>query len=365
MRLMISGGGTGGHIYPALALIQRLKERDMLDAVMYVGTARGLESRIVPNAKIPFETLELQGFKRSLNFNGIKTNIRTVEKFVGSLRKATRMIKDFKPDVVVGTGGYVSAGVLYAAARHHVPTVIHEQNSVAGVTNKFLAHAVDKIAITFPVVASAFPAKKVVITGNPRAQQVAGLKPNDRLADFGLDPHKRTLLIFGGSRGAPMINQAAVNALPTFGKAAFQTLFVTGNANYGKISHQLRQVPANVKVVPYVDDMPQILPDVSLVIGRSGATSLAELTALGLPSVLIPSPNVTHNHQFVNAKSLADVGAAIVITEPELDSSFAGRIVDLMEDDTRLTRMAQAAKKMGTPDAADQLITVLESVLKH
>lgn len=365
MRLMISGGGTGGHIYPALALIQRLQERGMLDAVMYVGTAKGLESRIVPNAKIPFETLELQGFKRKVSFTNVKINIQTVEKFVGSLRKATRMIKDFQPDVVVGTGGYVSAGVLYAAARHHVPTVIHEQNSVAGVTNKFLAHAVDKIAITFPVVASSFPAKKVVITGNPRAQQVAGLKPNDRLADFGLDPHKRTLLIFGGSRGAPMINKAAVNALPTFGGADFQTLFVTGTRHYGTITKQIRQLPANVKVVPYIDDMPGILPDVTLVVGRSGATSIAELTALGLPSVLIPSPNVTHNHQFVNAKSLADVGAAEVITEPELDANFASQVAALMDDDSRLSRMAQAAKKMGTPDAADQLIAVLESVQKH
>lgn len=361
MRLMISGGGTGGHIYPALALIQRLKERDMLDAVMYVGTAKGLESRIVPNAKIPFETLELQGFKRKLTVE----NLKTMEMFVGSLRKASKMVKDFQPDVVVGTGGYVSAGVLFAAAQHRVPTVIHEQNSVAGVTNKFLAHFVNKVAITFPAVASAFPPKKVVITGNPRAQQVAGLKPNDRLADFGLDPHKRTLLIFGGSRGAPKINQAAVSALPTFGQADFQTLFVTGTRHYGTITKQLRQVPDNVKVVPYVDDMPQILPDVALVVGRSGATSLAELTALGLPSVLIPSPNVTHNHQFVNAKSLADNGAAVVITEPELDASFAAQVTALMSDDARLAQMAQAAKKMGTPDAADQLIAVLESVQKH
>lgn len=361
MRLMISGGGTGGHIYPALALIQRLKERDMLDAVMYVGTEKGLESRIVPNAKIPFETLALQGFKRKLTVE----NVKTVELFLGSLRKAGKMVKDFRPDVVVGTGGYVSAGVLFAAAQHHVPTVIHEQNSVAGVTNKFLAHFVDKVAITFPTVASSFPAKKVVITGNPRAQQVAGLTPNDRLAAFGLDPHKRTLLIFGGSRGAPMINKAAVAALPAFSQAGFQTLFVTGTRHYGTISKQLRQVPAGVKVVPYVDDMPQILPDVALVVGRSGATSLAELTALGLPSVLIPSPNVTHNHQFVNAQSLADAGAAVVITEPQLAGSFAQQVISLMGDDAHLLQMAKAAKQIGTPDAADQLIAVLEGVQQH
>ncbi|WP_179395266.1 undecaprenyldiphospho-muramoylpentapeptide beta-N-acetylglucosaminyltransferase [Lacticaseibacillus absianus] len=360
MRLMISGGGTGGHIYPALALIQRLQERGDLDAVLYVGTERGLESRIVPSADIPFETLALQGFKRKLTAD----NFRTVALFLESQKKAKRLIADFRPDVVVGTGGYVSAGLLYAATRKHVPTVIHEQNSVAGVTNKFLAHFVDKVAITFPEVAASFPAKKVVITGNPRAQQVAGLKPNDRLADFGLDPHKRTLLIFGGSRGAPKINQAALDALPAFGQADFQTLFVTGNANYGKVKPSLHQLPANVKVVPYVDDMPSILPDISLVVGRSGATSLAELTALGLPSVLIPSPNVTHNHQFVNAKALADAGAALMITEPEIDTHFAQTIIDLMDDDARLVRMTRAALGLGTPDASDQLIAVLQSVIK-
>ncbi|WP_125703111.1 undecaprenyldiphospho-muramoylpentapeptide beta-N-acetylglucosaminyltransferase [Lacticaseibacillus daqingensis] len=360
MRLMISGGGTGGHIYPALALVQRLQERGLLEDVLYVGTERGLESRIVPNANLPFQTLELQGFKRKLTAE----NFRTLTLFLASQKKAKRLIKDFRPDVVVGTGGYVSAGLLFAAAQKHIPTVIHEQNSVAGVTNKFLAHFVDKIAITFPEVAASFPAKKVVITGNPRAQQVAGLTPNNRLADFGLDPKKRTLLIFGGSRGAPKINAAALAALPTFGQADFQTLFVTGNANYGKVKPHLAHLPANVRVVPYIDDMPGILPDIALVIGRSGATSLAELTALGLPSVLIPSPNVTHNHQYVNAKSLADAGAALMITEPELDASFPQTIIDLMDDDARLVRMTRAAKALGTPDASDQVIAVLEQVMK-
>ncbi|WP_225047374.1 undecaprenyldiphospho-muramoylpentapeptide beta-N-acetylglucosaminyltransferase [Lacticaseibacillus kribbianus] len=361
MRLMISGGGTGGHIYPALALIERLKATGQLEAVLYVGTAKGLESRIVPKAGIPFETLELQGFRRRLTLE----NVQTVRLFLASLKKAKQLLRAFKPDVVVGTGGYVSAGVLFAATQLHIPTVIHEQNSVAGVTNKFLARFVTKIAITFPEVAASFPAKKVVITGNPRAQQVAGLKPNDRLADFGLDPKRRTLLIFGGSRGAPKINQAALAALDAFGKADFQTLFVTGSVHYERIKAQLpATLPANVQVVPYVDDMPGILPDISLVIGRSGATSLAELTALGLPSVLIPSPNVTHNHQFVNAHALADQGAALVITEPELDAQFADTIIELMQDDPRLLQMAKAAKALGTPTAGDDLIAVLHQVIE-
>ncbi len=359
MRVIVSGGGTGGHIYPALALIEQLQKRDLLSDVLYIGTKRGLESRIVPKAKIPFDTIELQGFKRSLSLE----NVKTVAEFIKGLRKAKKILREFKPDVVVGTGGYVSGAILFEAARLHIPTVIHEQNSVAGVTNRFLARYVDKIGIAFPEVAASFPAQKVVAVGNPRAQQVAGLRPNDRLADFGLDPKRRTLLIFGGSRGAPMINKAAVNALPAFGQAGFQTLFVTGRRHFDTIQAEVGELPANVKVVPYVDDMPAILPDIALVIGRSGATSIAELTALGIPAILIPSPNVTGNHQFINAASLNKAGAALVIPETALDDQFAAQVVALMQDDARLVEMTRAAKQLGVPDAADRLIALMQAAI--
>ena len=359
MRLVISGGGTGGHIYPALALIEALKAEGKLDDVLYVGTQRGLESRIVPATGLKFATLDLQGFKRSLSLS----NVTTVKKFIGSLGQAKKLLRDFKPDIVVGTGGYVSGAILYAAARMHIPTVIHESNSVAGVTNKFLSHFVDRVAIVFPEVASSFPAKKVVVTGNPRAQQVAGLKPNDRLKDFGLDPHKRTLLIFGGSRGAPKINAAAVAALPIWAKADFQVLFATGRSHYDAINAGLPALPASIKVVPYIDDMPSILPDIGLLISRAGATTLAEITALGIPAILIPSPNVTHHHQYLNAQSLTKKGAALTITEPELNQDFPQQVVTLMEDDAKRAAMAQASKKLGVPDASDQLIAVMTTLL--
>ncbi|MDM7526972.1 MAG: undecaprenyldiphospho-muramoylpentapeptide beta-N-acetylglucosaminyltransferase [Lactobacillus paracasei subsp. paracasei] len=359
MRLVISGGGTGGHIYPALALIEALKAEGKLDDVLYVGTKRGLESRIVPATGLKFATLDLQGFKRSLSLS----NFTTVRKFLGSLGKAKKLLQDFQPDIVVGTGGYVSGAILFAATRLHIPTVIHESNSVAGVTNKFLSHFVDRVAIVFPEVAKAFPANKVVVTGNPRAQQVAGLKPNDRLRDFGLDPHIRTLLAFGGSRGAPRINDAVVAALPIWAKADFQVLFATGRTHYDQIKAKLPDLPATIKVVPYIDDMPSILPDIGLLISRAGATTLAEITALGIPAVLIPSPNVTHHHQFLNAQSLTKQGAAITITEDELDNHFPRRVVTLMEDDEKRAAMAKASKKLGVPDASDQLIAVMTTLL--
>ena len=182
MRILVSGGGTGGHIYPALALIDEAKKKDPTTKVLYVGTNRGLESRIVPDAGIDFKTIEIQGFKRSLSIE----NFKTVYLFLKSIHESKKIIKEFKPDIVVGTGGYVCGSVVFAAAQMHIPTVIHEQNSVAGVTNKFLSHFVDKVAICFDDVRSNFPENKIVFTGNPRAQQVAHMENKKRLKEYGL-----------------------------------------------------------------------------------------------------------------------------------------------------------------------------------
>ena len=207
MRLLISGGGTGGHIYPALALIEAIKQKEPDSEILYVGTHKGLESRIVPSAGVPLKTIKIQGFKRSLSLE----NFKTVYLFLKSVHDCKKIIRDFKPDVVVGTGGYVCGAVVYAAARMKIPTFIHEQNSVAGVTNKFLSHFVDKVGICFEDARKDFPASKVVFTGNPRAQQVAGMKDTGRLEkEYKLRKDLPTVMIFGGSRGAEGINAAAL-----------------------------------------------------------------------------------------------------------------------------------------------------------
>ena len=364
MRLLVSGGGTGGHIYPALALIEDLKEKDPTAEILYVGTSRGLESRIVPDAGIDFKTIEIQGFKRSLSLK----NLKTIYLFLKSVHDSKKIIKTFKPDVVVGTGGYVCGSGLYAAARMKIPTVIHEQNSIAGVTNKFLGHFVDKICICFDHAKDDFPEKeKIVFTGNPRAQQVVKIKKSDRLKEFGLDPSKRTVLIFGGSRGARRINESALEAIKYFKGQPWQVLFVTGRVHYDKImaSPSAKDLPQNVAIVPYVNDMPSILPEISLIVGRAGATSLAEITALGIPSILIPSPYVTHDHQTYNAMSLVEKKAALMIKEAELDGQKLFGAVSELENDAELSEeMASNAKAAGVPDAADRLLSVLESLVR-
>ncbi|MCL5457399.1 undecaprenyldiphospho-muramoylpentapeptide beta-N-acetylglucosaminyltransferase [Loigolactobacillus coryniformis] len=362
MRVIFSGGGTGGHIYPALAVLERLKERDLLDEVLYIGTEKGLESRIIRQKQIPFEAIELQGFKRSLSLE----NLKTIKLFLQSTRRAKQILRDFKPDVVVGTGGYVSSAVLFAAARLHIPTVINEQNSVAGITNRFLGRYVDRISIAFPEVAEQFPKAKVVLTGNPRAQQVAGIQPNQRLTDFKLQPTIPTLLIFGGSRGAERINAAFLEALPELNQKDYQVLFVSGRVHYAKIQKALAEqtVAANVAVVPYINDMQTVLPDIAVILGRAGATSLAEITALGIPSILVPSPYVTNDHQTKNAQSLVSHQAAEMITENELTGTSLLKVTDhLMQNQSLRQAMGEQARQLGVPDAADRFIKVMQDLI--
>lgn len=366
MKLMVAGGGTGGHIYPALALIERLKQLDPTTQVLYIGTTRGLENKIVPKAGLELRTMEMQGFKRSLSFS----NVKTIYLFLKSVQTAKKWLKEFRPDVVLGTGGYVSGAVLYAAAKMGIPTVIHEQNSVVGVTNKFLSKYVDEIAISFQAAKSQFPGDKVTLTGNPRAQQVAMHDQTDYswTAD-GLKDNVPTLMIFGGSQGAPKINQSVVEAIPEFNQRHYQVIFATGQKRYDQVMTALDGVTLsdNVKVVPYIDDMQKKLPHVDVLVSRAGATTIAEVTALGLPTIMIPSPYVTANHQVKNAQALVDQGAAEMILEDQLNGASLLDAADRLMLDERLRRqMAGKSAKLGHPHAADELIDVLnQAIEKH
>lgn len=365
MKILLSGGGTGGHIYPALALMRHIKKIEPTAEFLYVGTERGLESTIVPKAGVPFKAIEIQGLRRSLSLE----NFKTLYLMLTSVQKSKNIIKEFQPDVVIGTGGYVCAPVLYAASRLNIPTIIHEQNSVAGVTNKFLQRFVNRIAICFEDVRSDFSkvADKVIYTGNPRAQEVAEETKTASLSAYGLDDTVPTVLVFGGSRGAEKINQSMIDAAAQFINQNMQAILVTGEGHFDKVNKQLTSmVPAtaNVKVVPYIDNMPALFRKVDLVVCRSGATTLTELTALGIPSVLIPSPYVTANHQLKNAESLAKNGAAIIIEEVVLDGNrLFETIGDLLKNQEKREKMSVRAIEMGVPDASDRLYRVIKELI--
>ncbi|TYC46595.1 undecaprenyldiphospho-muramoylpentapeptide beta-N-acetylglucosaminyltransferase [Leuconostoc litchii] len=357
MRVILSGGGTGGHIYPALALAEVINKHEPDTEFLYVGSERGVESSIVPATGMPFEKLTVQGFKRSLSLD----NIKTVSLFLKAVKQAKKIIKDFKPDVVVGTGGYVSGAVVYAAQRLHIPTVIHEQNSVAGVTNKFLSRGATKIGVAFDIARTQFPQGKAFFVGNPRAQQVVSLQSDFSWQQIGLSDNKPSLLIFGGSQGAPAINLAVIDAMQEFNTRNYQVILVTGPKRYDNVLEKLTTQPAdNVRILPYIDNMPDVLSKTSAIVSRAGATSIAEITALGIPSILIPSPFVTGDHQTKNAQSLVDTGAALMISEPALSGEALLVAADsLLLNESVSKKMAKNAKKVGMQDAGDRLYALI------
>lgn len=364
MRVLVTGGGTGGHIYPMLALIKRMKERGELEDVLFVGSKRGLESDLVPKEGIDFKSLEIQGFKRKLTFD----NFKTLNLFFKSVREAKKMIKEFKPDVVIGSGGYVSGAVVYAASRLKVPTIIHEQNSVVGITNKFLSHFVTKIAYVFDGAATQFSQKKKLVkTGNPRSQEVAEMTQFARLTDFGLENDVPTVLVFGGSQGSKALNDKVLDTLDVLNHKPYQVMFVTGRHYYNEVKETIAKeqlnVQKNIVIMPYIDNMTAILPEITAVVSRSGATTIAELTAVGTPSILIPSPNVTHDHQTKNAQDLEKTGAAVVIAESDLnDYNFVSSIDHILLDASYAKKMSLAAKKHGISDASDKLIELVHDI---
>lgn len=363
MKIAVSGGGTGGHIYPALALINEIKKQDAQAEFLYIGTETGLEQKIVTGSNIPFKSIEITGFRRKLSME----NVRTVMRFLKGVQDSKKYLKTFKPDVVIGTGGYVCGPVVYAAAKLGIPTVIHEQNSLPGLTNKFLARYVDKVAICFEEARSYFPEAKVVLTGNPRASEVMGISSDKAKNELGLKPGKRTVMIFGGSRGAKPINQAVIDMLPVLKEKDYQVLYVTGEAHYESVIKEVEKIgnPSNVIIKPFISNMPEVLGGIDLIVGRAGATSLAEITALGLPSILIPSPYVTANHQEVNARSLSDHGAAVLLLEKELNGAVLQKEIDrIMEGKGRLFEMRAASKKLGMPDAAARLYNEMKKLSK-
>ena len=365
MRVVVSGGGTGGHIYPALAFMRYLEKQEDVE-YLYIGTKRGLESKIVPQAGYAFESIKIEGLKRSLSLE----NLKTAYYMVTSVIKARKILKEFKPDVVIGTGGYVCAPVLFAASLLKIPTIIHEQNSVAGVTNKFLAKWVNKIAICFDDVKKDFASysDKVVLTGNPRGQEVVEIEKNpEYLASIGVETELPIVVIFGGSRGSERMNEVFVEALEGFADKKYYVVMVTGEVHYDKINNQITKLEKplpNVSVFPYIKDMPQLFQNVDLVVCRSGATTLTELTALGLASILIPSPYVTNNHQEANARSLVDQGAASMILEKELNAqTMLDEIDAILVDSHKKEAMASSAKKMGITDASVRLTSMIHEMI--
>ncbi|WP_458121743.1 undecaprenyldiphospho-muramoylpentapeptide beta-N-acetylglucosaminyltransferase [Paenibacillus sp. Z6-24] len=366
MRVILTGGGTGGHIYPALAIAEQFKEQGIQAEFLYIGGKRGLETRIVPEAKMRFESIDITGFRRKL-FS--LENVKTINRFIQGVKISKKLIREFKPDIVIGTGGYVCGPVVYAAAKLGVPTMVHEQNAIPGLTNLFLSGYADTVAVSFEEAISKFRrAKHVLFTGNPRATMVQHADRERGLASLGLPGDARIVLMVGGSRGARALVEAMVQTAPLLKpKPDVHYVFVTGEIYYDEIYERINQgtgsIPNYLHVLPYIPNMPEVLAATSLMIGRAGASSLAEITSLGTPSLLIPSPNVTNNHQEANALALKKAGAAEMLLERELSGeALIAHIDRIMDNEQERQQMSEAASGLGTPQSAFLLVEEIQRI---
>ncbi|MDU4935309.1 MAG: undecaprenyldiphospho-muramoylpentapeptide beta-N-acetylglucosaminyltransferase [Peptostreptococcaceae bacterium] len=355
MRVLLSGGGTGGHVYPAIAIANRIKEQYPDAEIIFVGTEKGIESEIVPKYGYELKTVTVQGFKRKIDFD----NVKRVFKLFKGLEQSRKVVKKFKPDVVIGTGGYVSGPVLFNAAMSKVPTVIHEQNSFPGVTNKILSKVVTRVLTSFEDSHERFPEgsrDKLVLTGNPVRKEILVARKNIARKNLGISEDKKMVLCYGGSGGSEEINDAMKVVIENMVKEDIAFIFATGKYYYEEFTKSMEYL--NLKpyqqVVPYLEDMANALAASDLVIGSAGAISLAEITALGKPSIIIPKAYTAENHQEYNAKSIESKGAGIAILEKDLTPKTLNETVfRLLGDRELLIDMENASKEIGKPEAID------------
>ncbi|MCA9726823.1 MAG: undecaprenyldiphospho-muramoylpentapeptide beta-N-acetylglucosaminyltransferase [Candidatus Eisenbacteria bacterium] len=358
MKVMITGGGTGGHLYPALAVADALRPKIGAESIVFVGAQRGLEAEEVPAAGYAFQALESVGFPRKVGPGSIRAGIALFR----AVLRARHLIKEFDPDVVFSTGGYASAPVVVAAWMHRIPIVLHEQNSVPGRTNTIASRFASEVHLAFPSARRYFPRRRHLrLSGNPLRAAVLQGSRSRALRQFRLDEDRFTILVLGGSQGSHAVNQSIVDALAIFeGRDDLQFLIQSGQRDHEWMVDRCRALQAKTWVRRFIPNMGDAYELADLVVGRAGAMTISEVTACGLPSILIPYPYATGNHQKLNAEQLEDVGAAIMITEDRLTGAFlAERIDELMRDPRLLRQMALSAHRMARPEATDRIAAAL------
>ncbi len=371
MRVLFAAGGTGGHINPALAVAGEIRRRYPNAAILFVGTKEKMEARLVPAAGYDFKTIRISGFKRGFSPSEIKENLLTVKRMFTASAQAKKIIKEFKPDAVVGFGGYISGPVVRAAEKMGIPTAIHEQNAYPGVANKALARRVDKVMLTVSAAADRMTCKNPpVVTGMPVRAELLNADRDFSRAELGITGDVPLILSMGGSLGARAVNEAMVELIAHKAKKN-DCIFIHAMGQYGLwVPDKLKEKSVdtnsapNVHIREYIDDMARCLSAADLVIGRAGASSLSEIEALGKASILIPSPNVTENHQYHNAMALAEKSAAVLIEEKDLTGERLIREVDaLLSDRARLKSIGDNAKKLAITNAQEKIADIVEILI--
>lgn len=361
MKFIISGGGTGGHIFPAVAIANEIRRRESTAEILFVGASGRMEMTRVPEAGYEIIGLDISGLQRRLTPQNLLFPVRVFR----SVRKAGKLLESFRPDAVVGVGGYASAPVLLAATSRGIPSLIQEQNSYAGLVNKLLARRVDKICVAYEDMEKFFPAAKLVLTGNPVRAEITRGNRAEAQQFFGLDPAKKTLLVVGGSLGARTLNQATAAALPRLREANVQLLWQTGKLYYPEAQQQAAEYSADhLQALEFIQRMDLAYAAADVVVSRAGALSVSELCLTGKASVLVPSPNVAEDHQTKNALALVSRGAAVLITDEHAPTRLYDEALRLLADPARQHQLSARVHELARPHATAAIVDELFSLVK-
>ena len=360
LKFILSGGGTGGHIYPAVAIANELKSRFPDAEFLFVGAKDKMEMQKVPQSGYKIEGLWIAGLQRKLTFQ----NAMFPLKLIDSLWKSRKIIKEFKPDVVIGTGGFASGPLLQVANMFDIPTVIQEQNSYPGITNKILSKKANKICVAYENLERFFPKQKMILTGNPVRQDLIDIesKKEEALQYFNLEPNKKTLLVLGGSLGARRVNQLIEKELKKFAALDVQIIWQCGKFYFEDYK---KYISNTVHVLAFIDRMDLVYAAADFIISRAGASSVSELCIVGKPVIFIPSPNVAEDHQTKNAKSIVDKKGALMLKESELNSQFSLVFEALLKDYGKQDQLSKNIKHLAKPNATKQIVDEIVSLIKN
>ena len=358
MKVIVVAGGTGGHIYPAIAIINKIKEKEKKVEFLYIGTSDRMEKDIIPKLGIKFVGIDMEG----LNRKNIFSNVRVIKKFNRAISKAKKIIKEFNPDVVIGAGGYITAPVLYAAHILKIPILIHEQNSIPGMSNKFIGKFANTICVSLPNSINLFPKNKTVYTGNPRSEEIINVKKKLK-STLGFNQDKKLVIVVMGSLGSTTMTKKIKELIPGFNNKAYQVLVITGKKYYD--DYKDISVSENVKIISFMDDLINLMKDSDLIISRAGASTIAEITAIGLPAILVPSPYVTNNHQYKNAKELEDAGACFIVTEEEFSrDKIINKIDKIFDNKDQYDTMVNNSRKLGISDSSTRIYVEMKKLVR-
>ena len=372
MKVIIAAAGTGGHINPGLAIANKIMEEDKNSKIIFIGTTRGLENDLVPRAGYELKTIDAYGLSKKISIENFKKMVKTLKGF----KEAKKIIKEFKPDIVIGTGGYICGATITEAHKLGIPTLLHESNAFPGKAIKFLAKNTDTVLVSFK---DAIPriknAKNIVYTGTPvkiKKQEYSNVEKDKILKDTQLSGNKPIVLVFGGSQGAQKINEAIINIIKNKQNKEYQIMWATGPKQYDIIKNNLKENNIdiknieNAKIVPYIYNMEEMMNVSTLIVARSGAMTITEISNLGKPSILIPLPHVSGNHQYYNAKVLEDIGAAKIILNDDLNGeNLNNKIKEIILDKEKIDKMSKNALKVSTKDVEDKIYKEIKKLVNN